>query len=62
MMYWQSLSEFLTMDGHGVYVWSVVFFTVLLIALELISLAQLKQKTVKRFRRIRLLASKKGSK
>ncbi len=61
-MYWQSFSEFLTMDGHGVYVWSVFFLMVLLIAVELISLAQLKQKTLKRFRRIRLLASKKGNK
>lgn len=62
MMYWQSFSDFLTMDGHGVYVWSVFFLMVLLIAVELISLAQLKQKTLKRFRRIRLLASKKGNK
>ena len=61
-MYWQSFSDFLTMDGHGVYVWSVFFLMVLLIAVELISLAQLKQKTIKRFRRIRLLASKKGNK
>lgn len=61
-MYWQSFSDFLTMDGHGVYVWSVFFLMVLLIAVELISLAQLKQKTLKRFRRIRLLASKKGNK
>ncbi len=61
-MYWQSFSDFLTMDGHGVYVWSVFFFMVSLIAVELISLAQLKQKTLKRFRRIRLLASKKGNK
>ena len=62
MMYWQSFSDFLTMDGHGVYVWSVFFLMVLLIVVELISLAQLKQKTLKRFRRIRLLASKKGNK
>lgn len=61
-MYWQSFNEFLVMDGHGVYVWSVFFLTVLLVLGELFSLRQLKQKTVKRFRRIRLLASKKGSK
>ncbi|NLA51597.1 MAG: heme exporter protein CcmD [Alcaligenaceae bacterium] len=61
-MYWQSFSDFLTMDGHGVYVWSVFFLMVLLIVVELISLAQLKQKTLKRFRWIRLLASKKGNK
>ncbi|CAM5200183.1 heme exporter protein CcmD [Oligella ureolytica] len=61
-MYWQSLSDFLTMGGHGVYVWSVFFLTVLCVAIELGSLAQLKQKTINRFRRIRLLASKKGNK
>lgn len=60
-MYWQSFNEFLTMGGHGIYVWSVFFLTVLLIVAELVSLAQLKQKILKRFRRIRLLASKKGS-
>lgn len=62
MMYWQSFSEFLAMDGHGIYVWSVFFLSVLLVVVELLSLAQLKQKTLKRFRRIRLLASKRGSK
>ncbi|NLJ52500.1 MAG: heme exporter protein CcmD [Alcaligenaceae bacterium] len=61
-MYWQSFSDFFAMDGHGVYVWSVFLLTVLLVVVELFSLAQLKQKTQKRFRRIRLLASKKGDK
>lgn len=61
MMYWQSFSEFLAMDGHGIYVWSVFILAVLLVWVELFSLVQLKEKTIKRFRRIRLLASKKGN-
>lgn len=61
MMYWQSFSEFLAMDGHGIYVWSVLILAVLLVWVELFSLVQLKEKTIKRFRRIRLLASKKGN-
>lgn len=61
-MYWQSLNDFLTMGGHGVYVWSVFLLCVLLLIIEGVSLLQLKQKTLKRFRRIRLLASKKGDK
>ncbi|MDO5667930.1 MAG: heme exporter protein CcmD [Alcaligenaceae bacterium] len=50
------------MGGHGVYVWSVFLLCVLLLIIEGVSLLQLKQKTLKRFRRIRLLASKKGDK
>ena len=61
MMYWQSFSEFIAMDGHGIYVWSVFILAVLLVWVELFSLVQLKEKTIKRFRRIRLLASKKGN-
>lgn len=62
MMHWQSFSDFLTMGGHGIYVWSVFLLYVLLLLVEGFSLVQLKQRTLKRFRRIRLLASKKGDK
>lgn len=59
-MYWQSVNDFLTMGGHGAYVWSVFLLCVLLLVVEGFSLWQLKQKTLKRFRRIQLLVSKKG--
>ena len=58
-MHWQSLNEFLTMGGHGVYVWSVVLLCALMLVVEGLSLRQLKQKTRKRVRRIQRLASKK---
>ena len=58
-MHWQSVHEFLTMGGHGVYVWSVVLLCVLMLVVEGLSLRQLKQKTRKRVRRIQRLASKK---
>ena len=41
MMYWQSFSEFIAMDGHGIYVWSVFILAVLLVWVELFSLVQL---------------------
>lgn len=59
-MHWQSVNEFLTMRGHGVYVWSVVLLCVLMLVVEGLSLWQLKQKIRKRVRRVQRLASKKG--
>lgn len=61
-MYWASFSDFLTMGGHGVYVWAVVLLTVLLVVIELWSIRQLKRNTIKRINRVRLLAKEKGDK
>jgi len=38
MMHWQSLSEFLTMGGHGPFVFGAYALVILALALELIGL------------------------
>jgi len=45
-MKWNSLSEFISMGGYGVYVWGSYGVTLVLLAAELISLRARKRRVV----------------
>lgn len=46
-MAFESLSDFINMDGHGLYVWSAYAVGAVIIAFNLLSPKQLRKKLVK---------------
>jgi heme exporter protein D len=53
-MYWQSFSDFLTMGGHGLFVWGSYALTALVLVAELVLLTQRRRRAFDEARRWRL--------
>ena len=55
MMFWTSLSDFLAMGGHGLYVWGSYGVTAVVLAVELWAMGQHRQRALTEVRNWRLL-------
>ena len=54
-MYWNSLSDFLSMGGYGLYVWGSFLMTAGVLGWELLTLAQRRRRALEEVRNWRLL-------
>ncbi|MBK9363356.1 MAG: heme exporter protein CcmD [Rubrivivax sp.] len=54
-MHWSSLTDFLAMGGHGLFVWGSFGVTAAVLAWELISLAQRRRRALAAVRQWRVL-------
>ncbi|MCA0240397.1 MAG: heme exporter protein CcmD [Proteobacteria bacterium] len=55
MLYWNSLSDFLSMGGYGLYVWGSFVLTAAVLGGELLALRQRRRRALDDVRRWRLL-------
>ncbi len=55
MLYWNSLSDFLSMGGYGLYVWGSFGLTAAALGWELLALRQRRRRALDEVRRWRLL-------
>mgnify|MGYP000090092790 CR=1 FL=1 len=55
MMFWTSMSDFLAMGGHGLYVWGSFGVTAVALAVELWAMGRRRQQALTEVRNWRLL-------
>jgi len=55
MLHWNSLSDFLSMGGYGLYVWGSFVLTAAVLGWELLALRQRRRRALDEVRRWRLL-------
>ena len=56
-MYWENWSDFIQMGRHGFYVWSCVLVVVVLLFVELISLAKARRQALNKLQQLNFESS-----